>query len=102
MNLISEIVETPVFFWFSDDMEWVKAYIGNSLDFQFVSIKTSHGDIDDMMLMKNCKHIITANSTFSWWAAWLNDHKEAIRIVPEKAYGMDGMIPDSWVKMGID
>lgn len=96
---IRTAVKNPVFFWFSDDMDWVKEHIGASSDFYFVSINTKHGDIDDMMLMKNCKHIIAANSTFSWWAAWLNEHEDAIRIVPEKPYGMEGMIPSSWDKV---
>lgn len=101
-NAIQKIrleVENPVFFWLSDDMEWVKEHIGAANDFRFVSIHTKHGDIDDMMLMKNCNHIIAANSTFSWWAAWLNEHNDAIRIVPEKPYGMDGMIPLNWDKV---
>lgn len=92
-------VENPVFFWFSDDMNWVKEHIGEDDDFHFVCIRTTHGDVDDMMLMKNCKHIITANSTFSWWAAWLNEHKDAIRIVPSKPYGMEKMIPSKWIKV---
>lgn len=89
-------VKNPTFFWFSDDMNWVKEHIGASADFRFVSIRTAHGDIDDMMLMKDCRHIITANSTFSWWAAWLNEHEHAIRIVPQRPYGMPGMIPNDW------
>lgn len=92
-------VENPIFFWFSDDMKWVKEHIGEEDHFRYVNIKTSHGDIDDMMLMKNCSHIITANSTFSWWAAWLNEHNDAIRIVPQKAYGMERMIPNGWIKV---
>lgn len=96
---IRSSVKNPTFFWFSDDMNWVKGHIGASGDFRFVSIRTAHGDIDDMMLMKKCKHIITANSTFSWWAAWLNEHEDAIRIVPEKPYGMEGMIPTGWRKV---
>lgn len=96
---IRSSVKNPTFFWFSDDMNWVKEHIGASGDSCFVSICTVHGDIDDMMLMKNCKHIITANSTFSWWAAWLNEHEDAIRIVPEKPYGMEGMIPTGWKKV---
>lgn len=92
-------VTNPIFFWFSDDMNWVKTHIGNASDFKFVKIRTTNGDIDDMMLMKNCKHIITANSTFSWWAAWLNEHKNAIRIVPERPYGMEKMIPEKWMKV---
>lgn len=98
---IRSLVENPTFFWFSDDMEWVKEHIGNADDFRFVKIHTQHGDIDDMMLMKNCHHIIAANSTFSWWAAWLNEHNDAIRIVPGKPYGMDGMIPDDWIKIAV-
>lgn len=92
-------VENPVFFWFSNDFNWVRTHIREEPDFRFVNIKTSHGDIDDMMLMKSCRHIVTANSTFSWWAAWLNEHENAIRVVPQKPYGMDGMIPDGWVKL---
>ena len=102
VDYIRAHVTDPVFFRFSDDMEWVKENIGDAHDFVFVSIKTSHGDIDDMMLMKHCNHIITANSTFSWWAAWLNEHDDAIRVVPEQPYGMDGMIPDMWVKLRVD
>ena len=94
-----ELVENTVFFWFSDDMEWVKEHIGEADDFRFVRIQTQHGDIDDMMLMKNCHHIIAANSTFSWWAAWLNEHDDAVRIVPERPYGMEGMIPNGWIRV---
>ena len=94
-----ELVENPVFFWFSDDMEWVKEHIGEADDFRFVRIQTQHGDIDDMMLMKNCHHIIAANSTFSWWAVWLNEHDDAVRIVPERPYGMEGMIPNGWIRV---
>lgn len=96
---IRTMVEKPIFFWFSDDMEWVKEHIGVADNFRFVSINTKHGDIDDMMLMKNCKHIIAANSTFSWWAAWLNEYDNAIRIVPKKPYGMEEMIPSNWKKL---
>ncbi len=60
-----------------------------------------NSDIDDMMLMKNCKHIITANSTFSWWAAWLNEHEDAMCIVPAKPFGIKEMIPDNWVKIPV-
>ena len=92
-------VNNPQFYCFSDDIEWVTQNIGGTDDFHFVSLKTSHADIDEMMLMKNCNHIITANSTFSWWAAWLNEHKDAIRIVPKRPYGPDKLIPADWIKM---
>ena len=92
-------VEEPSFFCFSDDIDWVKEQIRQTEDFQFVSLKTSHADIDEMMLMKSCKHIITANSTFSWWAAWLNENESAIRIVPDRPYGNDKMIPKGWMRL---
>lgn len=98
---IRKRVDSPVFFWFSEDFEWVREQFSEERDFRFVSIKTKNGDIDDMMLMKNCKHIITANSTFSWWAAWLNEHEDAIRVVPAKPFGIKEMIPDTWVKLPV-
>src|SRR5699024_1012753 len=94
-----ELVENPVFFWFSDDMEWAKEHIGEADDVRFVRIQTQHGDIDDRMQMKNCHHIIAANIIFSWWAAWLNEHDDADRIVPERPYGMEGIIPPDWEKV---
>lgn len=99
MDYLTKKVKNPEFFFFSDDMEWVKECFGQQENFHFMCIKTQHGDIDDLMLMKNCNHIITANSTFSWWAAWLNEHDDAIRVVPQKNYGNVDMIPSGWVKM---
>lgn len=96
---VRQKLEKPIFFWFSDDMNWVEEHIGIEKDFRYVNLKTVHGDIDDMMLMKNCNHIITANSTFSWWAAWLNDNPSRIRVVPQKPYGMEKMIPSEWMKL---
>ena len=49
--------------------------------------------------MKNCNHIITANSTFSWWAAWLNENEHVIRVVPEQPYGPERMIPSDWIRV---
>lgn len=92
-------IDNPVFFWFSDDIEWVKNNIGNDKDFKFVNINSSHRDIDDLMLMKNCNHIIAANSTFSWWAAWLNEYENGIKIIPAKQYGNDYMTIETWIKM---
>lgn len=99
---IKQQISSPKFFCFSDDIEWVKDNLGITDDIHFVSLHTPHADIDEMMLMKNCNHIITANSTFSWWAAWLNEHEDAIRIVPEKPYGNNHMIPEGWIKVPVE
>ena len=102
LKYVTEHLENPVFFWFSDDIDWVKKNFGEKKNFRFVSLHTKHADIDEMMLMKNCKHIIAANSTFSWWASWLNEHEDAMHICPAKRYGNLYMIPDGWIKIAAE
>ena len=92
-------LDHPMYFWFSDDIEWVKQNFGERDNYRFVNLHTQYADIDEMMLMKHCNHIIAANSTFSWWAAWLNEHENVLRIVPEKRYGNAHMIPSDWKKV---
>lgn len=102
LKYVGEHLENPVFFWFSDDIEWVKQNFGEKENFHFVSLNTKHADIDEMILMKNCKHIIAANSTFSWWASWLNEHENTMHICPAKRYGNLHMIPDRWIKIATE
>lgn len=91
------------YFWFSDDIEWVKNNFSvNEKKHHFISLNTVNADIDEMMLMSKCKNIIAANSTFSWWSAWLNTNRQAIKTVPEKRYGNVYMIPENWVKISVD
>ncbi|MGO3738509.1 MAG: alpha-1,2-fucosyltransferase [Marinomonas foliarum] len=71
VNKVLETVENPTFYVFSDDIEWCKENLG-SLG-QLVYIDDTQSAIDDLMLMSFCQHHIIANSTFSWWAAWLGD-----------------------------
>ncbi len=99
MEIIVQRVKSPEFFFFSDDMDWVRSNFEKGERVRYISLKTQYADVDELMLMKSCNHIITANSTFSWWAAWLNEHEDAIRIVPAKAYGINRMIPDTWIKI---
>ncbi len=102
IGYINNHIENPTFFWFSDDVEWVKSKFGERNNYQFVSLHTKHPDIDEMMLMKNCKHVVGANSTFSWWASWLNENENAMHICPSKCYGNKDMVPNSWIKIDIE
>lgn len=68
---------------FSDDIEWCKQVFTDLKNVVFVDSSISTSQHIDLELMKNCKHFIIANSTFSWWASWLSDHSEKIVIAPD-------------------
>lgn len=95
IKIINEKIENPYFFVFSDDNKWAGQFFNNQ--FEMIHLQSDHADIEEFNLMKNCKSIITANSTFSWWAAWLNETPNSIVITPAKAYGNKYMIPQNWV-----
>lgn len=70
------------FYVFSNDIEWCKKNITSILPMTYVTVDGD--DLDEFNLMKHCKHIITANSSFSWWAAWLNENKNKTVICPKR------------------
>ena len=84
INIIKEKLNNPELFVFSDDIDWVD----NNFKFDLpTTIVNSDGpDYEHFNLMCNCKHHIIANSTFSWWAAWLNNYQEKITISPKWWY----------------
>lgn len=132
-NALVEILKyttTPTLFIFSDDIEWVKANL--KFDFPAVYIEHTysrkHSNLDnytlyklfsklilqntlkddahiDLILMSNCKYNVIANSTLSWWAAWLNSHRQEYVYAPSKWYEAknangsfvpDSLYPDAW------
>lgn len=86
IEMIKEKIDNPIFYFFSDDTEWLKRNFKFGC---FVNSYTGNADYLDFEVMKNCKHNIISNSTFSWWAAWLNRNKKKIVIVPKKWYKID-------------
>jgi hypothetical protein len=81
---ISEIyarVESPQFIIFSDNPAWVKANY-DSFDTTLVLENDRGSDWEDLVLMSQCKHHIIANSSFSWWGAWLADSRDQVVIAP--------------------
>ena len=93
-------VEKPTFYVFSDDLEWCKNSLGFLDDFIFVD--RTQTEIDDLKLMSFCRHNIIANSSFSWWSAWLNQNPKKIVIAPKgwllNDPGSSKVILSDWVK----
>jgi hypothetical protein len=103
---ISVRCSDPVFYIFSDDIPWAKENLPIAFPHVFVDINDDKTDYEDMRLMYNCKHHILANSTFSWWGAWLNPSKEKLVVAPNKWYADEeknrytsDIIPKSWIKL---
>lgn len=82
--------------FFSDDMVWVKENlkVPNALYFDKGRF-TNYADWYDMYLMSRCRHNIIANSTFSWWGAWLNQNENKIVVAPRR-WHKNNTTPDIW------
>lgn len=90
-------------FVFSDDQNWCRQHFSNYSNVHFVSSLT---DAEELLLMSECLHNITANSTFSWWGAWLNKNQDKIVITPEVwlkncDLKYQYLLPEEWVKLGV-
>ena len=101
---IKKSVDNPKFFIFSNDIQWVKENLplDNSVIIDWNQGKDSY---KDMFLMSKCKHNIIANSSFSWWGAWLNENKDKLVIAPDRWFNniqAPDVICDSWIKVEVD
>lgn len=104
LEQIVKTVSNPTLFIFSDDKEWVKENL--SLPYETIFVDNNSGDksYEDLRLMSLCKHNIIANSSFSWWGAWLNNNSEKIVIAPQKWFNDEkvvqtDVIPTSWIRI---
>ena len=87
VNYINTHVNNCHYYIFSDDINWVKSQKWfNTIKYTLVSFKDNDADLKEFELLKSCKHHIIANSTFSWWAAFLNYNDSYINICPSLWY----------------
>ncbi len=85
VDKIRKYVDKPKFFVFSDDKEYIKENFTFLDDYVIVEGNSGENSYRDMQLMSLCKHNIIANSTFSFWGAYLNKNKDKIVIAPSKS-----------------
>ncbi|GAB3961639.1 alpha-1,2-fucosyltransferase [Spirosoma harenae] len=101
IELIKKTVNEPLYYIFSDDKDWVK---DNITEFEYTLVDWNKGSESwqDMFLMSKCKHNIIANSTFSWWAAWLNENETKVIISPKKWFNNlpeNDIVPSEWIRI---
>lgn len=97
--------EVPLahFYVFSDDIAWCQKELALADDTTFVS-NPELKDFEEMLLMSYCQHHIIANSSFSWWGAWLNPSSDKIVIAPSRWSNLhenwyQDIIPATWKRM---
>lgn len=103
IQYVSDRVEQPYFFIFSDDITWVKDHLKVNFPCQYVDHNRGAESYNDMYLMSLCRHYIIANSSFSWWGAWLNPHEDKIVVMPQRWLANDNNVKDlfpfGWVPL---
>ena len=100
---ISKKISNPSFYVFSDDPEWVANNFNFIPQYTLVDVNKGRNSFRDIELMSYCKHNIIANSSFSWWGAWLNKNKNKNKIVvapknwvSKKTEPLDDVTPEAW------
>ncbi len=104
VRLITRAVERPIFYVVSDDLTAARAMFADQPGTTFAE---GGGAFDDMHLISSCHHHIIANSTFSWWGAWLSPWADGVTIAPRTWFSrpmslrtyMDDMFPAGWLLM---
>ncbi|REG76920.1 alpha-1,2-fucosyltransferase [Algoriphagus antarcticus] len=103
-TIINDSVDNPVFYIFSDDIQWAKENF-KGFNFVFVSHNKGSKSYLDMYLMSLCQHFIIANSSFSWWAAWLADNPGKKVIMPRlwvNKMDCSSIYPEDWISLDVN
>ena len=103
INIINNRIGDLHLFFFSDDIDWVKENMKFHCKTEYIS---GYQDYEELWLMSLCKYNVVANSSFSWWGAWLNSYQNKMVIAPKKWYNnrimnlkTNNLIPDNWVRL---
>jgi hypothetical protein len=104
-DYMKQLVNNPYFFIFSDDPQWAKDNLKQLNPAVIVDYNRTNKDYEDMWLVSRCNHHIIANSTFSWWGAWLNPREDKIVLAPRQWFDKkiqvsmktDDLFPSGWI-----
>ncbi len=104
VDKILKAIKDPHFFVFSDDPIWAENNLRIDHPATFINENSGNKGYEDMRLMSLCRHNIIANSSFSWWGAWLNENPDKIVIAPKKWFNdqrinTKDQIPESWYRI---
>lgn len=104
MSVIEKRYARVVYYVFSDDLPWCRDNLRFNSEAIFVDVNVGEPGWKDMRLMSACRHHILANSSFSWWGAWLNQNKEKVVVAPQEWLSdtklvHKNLLPEPWVKI---
>lgn len=89
----------PILYAFSDDPDWVRDNLKLPAEIRIPGHNDASRNIEDIRLMSACRHHIVANSSFSWWGAWLNPRKDKMVMAPARWFADPAFAnPDIWAK----
>ena len=105
INYIKNNIENPNFLIFTNDKEYAESLFKYD-NFQIIDWNRNRESFRDMYLMSLCKHNIIANSSFSWWGAWLNKNSSKVVIAPHKWFNgnninQNEIVPKDWIRVGL-
>lgn len=105
IEYMNKFVERPIYYIFSNDIEWCRKNL-KIKNATYVDWNVGKESYKDMQLMSYCKHNIIANSSFSWWGAWLNSNPNKVVCVPERWFDLPGcetkdVCPNEWIRIKI-
>jgi Glycosyl transferase family 11 len=87
---------------FSDDLSWCRRNLPLD-DLVYVDASNADDPVNELLIMSACRHHIIANSTFSWWAAWLAHHRDQVVVAPEpwtsNAPTVSDLLPSHWTRL---
>ena len=105
VKLMNTKVKNAHFFIFSDEPEWVSDNLKLPSPMTVIDRNGADKDYEDLHLMSQCRHHIIANSSFSWWGAWLNPRRDKMVFAPKQWFGqekqatrsMEDLTPATWI-----